>query len=84
MEVVEQDTTDEVAQCVEVLMLTVEGERIELPEYGVPDLAFSTGIPMTELETRIEEWEPRAEFLLEEDHDELDELVRRVQIKVSS
>lgn len=83
LETVEQDTLDEIAQCVEVLLSTVVEERIELPDYGIPDLAFTVGLPIHELETRIEEWEPRATAVLAENPDLLDELVRQLQVKVT-
>ena len=81
-ETVEQDTIDEIAQCVEVLLATVEGQRIELPDYGIPDLAFEVDIPRHVIESRITKWEPRAEVLIDDEPDLVDELIRRVEVRV--
>lgn len=80
----EQDTLDEIAQCVQVLLSTTEGQRVELPDYGIPDLAFVTDIPIVDIENRIEEWEPRALSVLSEGVDDADELIRKLIAQVSA
>lgn len=57
---VEQDSVEEVAQAVSVLLLTSEGERQELPEYGVQDNAFQKLPPLEHYRRQVERWEPRA------------------------
>lgn len=59
--VVEQDSDEEVVQCVTSIVSTVKGTRVEQPEFGVPDPTFRQGGP--DLETyrqAIADWEPRA------------------------
>jgi phage baseplate assembly protein W len=58
-QVVEQDTVEEVAQCVQVLLATVEGQRQFVPTYGIPDPAF-VGLDEMTAEQAIADWEPRA------------------------
>lgn len=77
----EQDTLDEIAQCVEVLLSTTEGQRLEVPDYGIPDPTFSVDLPLREIETKIADWEPRAAALLSED-ESIEELVRALKVQV--
>lgn len=77
---VEQDTDAEIAQCVYALLATEPGQRVELPEYGLEDQAFREGgADLTEIRAEIEEWEPRAEALTD---DEIDDLTDKVQVNV--
>lgn len=84
MATLEQDTVDEVAQCVELLLSTEPGQRLELPEYGVPPWLFTTTVDVDRVLAEVEEWEPRARVLLEVDHDRLDDLIRDVTVRVST
>lgn len=81
-EVVEQDTWEEVAQCVQVLLMTRIGDRIESPEYGIPDQVFTTVPDLLTIQAAIERWEPRARTTLTDDQDWLDELIRRLIVEV--
>lgn len=58
--VVEQDTIDDVRQCVHVLLRTPLGVRPLAPEIGVEDPTFETGIDGDVLAATLEEQEPRA------------------------
>lgn len=40
---VDQDSDDEVMDSVEIILSTVQGERIEMPTYGIPDYVFVQG-----------------------------------------
>lgn len=81
--VVEQDTHDEIAQCVQTLVSTVQGERIEVPDYGIPDQVFLTEsqVQVASLSTVISRWEPRALATLSSRITE-DELVRVLGVRV--
>lgn len=80
VDTVEQDTLDEVAQNVRVIVSTVEGERIEVLGFGVPDLVFRNQLPYSVLQAEVEEWEPRASLVFTDTPDHRDELVRLVTI----
>lgn len=58
--VVEQDSIDEVAQNVAVLVSTDIGSRPPLPTYGIVDPVFSQQIDTAGIITAIKTWEPRA------------------------
>jgi phage baseplate assembly protein W len=82
--VVEQDSIDEIADCVLSVLACPLGFRVELPEFGSPDLAFQTQpVDTASVQALVETWEPRASTLFSQQPDALDELVARVQLNVS-
>lgn len=81
--VVEQDSVEEIAECVLATLLCPLGYRVELPEFGVDDPTFSMpGVDLDAVREAVELWEPRAELLLSQRPDALDELISRVQMHV--
>lgn len=82
-DVLEQDTLDEVSQSVEVVLMTRQGERLEVPDFGVPDLAFQVDMPYSTIRAAVDRWEPRAVATFSDDPDRLDELVRGLTAKVT-
>lgn len=80
---VEQDSPEEIEQCVEAVLRCPLGYRLELPEFGVADHAFEEQPVDTEdIQAAITTWEPRADVLIEEHPDLLDELIDHVQVSV--
>jgi phage baseplate assembly protein W len=79
--VVEQDTEDEVLQCVETICRYVPGMRSEYPEFGIPDQAFRDEPDTDEVREAIEEYEPRASVVLDSEL-LLDELAARINVSV--
>lgn len=57
--VVDQDSAEDVSQCVRMLLGTVAGSRIAVPDYGIPDPTFG-GVDAAVIEAAVAEWEPRA------------------------
>ena len=82
--VIEQDGEDDIGQCVQVLLSTELGSRVELPEYGIEDPTFNTNIDTPGIITAIQDWEPRAEVTMDEQFDSADAYVRHVQTNISS
>lgn len=83
--VVEQDSTDDIAACVEAVLRTRPGEREELPAFGSPDPTFEQApVRLDAIAAAVAAWEPRAEFLLEEAPDALDATVRRVRLTIDT
>lgn len=85
-DVLEQDSIEEVAQSVQVLVSTRIGTRVELPTYGIPDQAFTTDpeVNAAVIRSQCAEWEPRAQTALSSSPDEFDELVRRIRLTVTA
>jgi phage baseplate assembly protein W len=63
--VVEQDSSAEIADCVAAVCLTLKGQRVEQPGYGISDPAFERGdVTVGALLDEIQPWEPRASLAL--------------------
>jgi hypothetical protein len=74
---VEQDSAEEIEQCVEAVLRTPVGSRIEEPEYGLVDPTFEQLPPNPSAEaylTAVAKWEPRAHLIGEARLGELGEL----------
>lgn len=80
---VEQDTLDEVTDCVEALARTPLGFYEEEPDYGVDDQTFREGgVDIVELQGAISQWEERADTAIEEDPDAWDHFITHIKIYV--
>lgn len=77
--VLEQDDPAEIEQNVKVLVQTEIGERLEVPEFGIPDPTFRVGIDLDALVGAAAEWDSRALVFAEAD---LLEMVQNVRIHV--
>lgn len=79
----EQDSPDEIMDCVEILLGTEVGERMEVPLYGIPDQTFRQGgADVIELLRIIGVWEPRAST--EIDPGTLENRVQEILVKIRS
>lgn len=73
---VDQDSIDDVTQCVYAVLATEVGSRQEEPEFGVVDQTFlQGGANLEELEAAVSEWEPRASLLPDASWNDLIETV---------
>ncbi len=78
----EQDDDDEIVDCVEVLLATERGSRIEVPDYGLPDQVFRQGgADLSVVTSVIGRWEPRAEHFVERKK-ELTDMVDQVRVNI--
>jgi phage baseplate assembly protein W len=85
VQVVEQDSEDDIINCVVALIKTPLGFREDLPDYGVADIIFGDGALDTEqIHTAISMWEERADVILTESNITVDQLVRYVSVMVNS
>lgn len=83
--VVEQDTLDDIAGCVETILRFPKGSRLELPDFGLPDQTFrERGVDVDAVRSTLERWEPRAGVLVEQDDQALAEMVAAVTVSVST
>lgn len=58
---VEQDSPEELAQCVAVCLTTPQGSRVEVPDYGSPRTDFHVPPPESIVDA-VHEWEPRVDL----------------------
>jgi phage baseplate assembly protein W len=64
-EVVEQNSPEDVIQCVYAILNTPRGFRLEIPDFGVrKGVLEENGPNLTQLEAALLEWEPRASYSL--------------------
>lgn len=78
--VVDQNSIEEIEQCVLAVVKTEVGQRIERPEFGIVDPTFEQIGPDSdadEIVAAIEEWEPRVETIGET---ALEEAVQHVRL----
>lgn len=81
---VQQDTIEDVTNCVEVCVRTHIGRRKELPEFGIEDLTLrDQPIRMADVLRRVTENEPRAVVLIDQHPDALDDLIADVRMEVA-
>lgn len=81
---VEQDTLDEIAMSIEIILRYPLGYRDELPDFGIPELAFreSTEDISSMLADYVSRWETRAAAFVEEQPQQWDQMVREFLIRL--
>jgi len=80
---VEQDSLAEVYNSVAAMIRTPLGSRIDQPDYGIEDLTFTHGnLPVSAIEQRIMEWEPRADIIIGDDTLTVDELSQKLNLRI--
>jgi len=80
----EQDSLDEIADCVFAVLVCPAGFRVELPAFGLTDPTFAVPAPdLDEIRDTVEAWEPRAALVLDTYPDLLDVLIAHVEVDVS-
>jgi phage baseplate assembly protein W len=81
--VVEQDTYDDVANCVEVICRTPFGFRLDNPDFGFPSLELTNQpILSDEVEQVVQNQEPRATLLMSEQPDLVDTMIDRITVSI--
>jgi len=82
--VVEQDSIDDIANCVTAIAVTHIGWRAEVPTFGIPDLVLRrVPIGAEDINSWISNQEPRALLTVEERPDKVDSLIDYINIGVS-
>lgn len=82
--VVEQDSDDDIEQCIEAIVRTIRGQRLELPDFGIADPVLQEGGPdIGDISRAIEHWEPRAHTVIDvSDDSALDQLATIIHIGI--
>lgn len=76
---VEQDSDEEIWDCVRTLVRTPYGHRLEDPDFGIEPLEFQEQpVDTSQIEEAVLDCEPRAEVLIIEQPDEFQDLVDHV------
>lgn len=81
--VAEQDTFEDIANCVEAIIRTPLGFRDDNLTFGMPGFELMTQPVMSQIITDIvSSQEPRAEIFMEENRNEFDQFIARVIVQV--
>lgn len=80
----EQDSIEEVTNCVEVICRTDFGALDDLPTMGITDPTFRRSASLNQLSREIAEWEPRASIHLTQRVDSVDELINIIKLEIST
>jgi hypothetical protein len=79
---VEQDSVDDILSCVYIALKTPRGSRPYVPNFGVDDFTFSKGlVSLTDIQTQIQESEPRADISMSE---KINDLIQTVVVGVGN
>ncbi len=76
-----KDSAADIDGCVEAILRTPLGSRLERPTFGVPDMTFRTNGPdPVPVREAIERDEPRARFAIAADESDLAAMIGRIQV----
>lgn len=82
---VEQDSIEDIINCVEAILRTFRGQRLEAPSFGIEDPSFyNQPIDLQTILSAVLDQEPRAAVLIEQHPDTFDALIDDVLVKVST
>jgi phage baseplate assembly protein W len=80
----EQDSLDDVSDCVEAALRTRPGQRLEHPDYGTPEFVFAVQpLDMDDVIAHVLTFEPRAHLVAETAPDRLDEAIARARLTLT-
>lgn len=82
--VLEQDSDEEVLQCVRVILATMQGERLERMDFGIPDPTFTVDVDEAAILAELMRLEPRVAAMMTTAPDRLDELVRTAVVTIEN
>jgi phage baseplate assembly protein W len=80
----EQDTADDLEDCVRTILAFPLGYRIDSPTFGIPDTLFQLGydVPTAAVRSALVRWEDRMAIGVEGGEPVSDEFIRKVIIKL--
>lgn len=79
VQVTKQDSDEEIMDCIEVLLATEVGERVEMTDYGILDQVFrENGVDVAHIMSQIRIFEERANVQLEPS--QIEHLIQNVTV----
>lgn len=79
----EQNSVDDMADCVYAVCVTNPGDRVEYPTFGLQDMAFGQQpLNASAAVNQIEDFEPRVSVLIDLAPDRFDETIVNAQVNV--
>ena len=82
--VVEQDSPEDIINCVAAILRTQIGERVDLPEFGIDQPTFETQpVDTNSIVEQIVVQEPRAAVIIDQNPSAFDSLILEMLVTVS-
>jgi phage baseplate assembly protein W len=79
----EQDSVEDIADCVYAVCVTNPGDREEMPDFGLLDMTFDQEpLPTAAAVNQITAWEPRAQILIDAAPDRFDASIVNANVNV--
>lgn len=76
---VEQDSDEDIVQCLKAILRHRPGDRADIPEMGVPDMTFEEQpLALSGVQEVLRRHEPRVDVLLTQDPETIEQLVAEV------
>lgn len=83
--VTEQDSPDEIKDCVEAILRYEIGSRPEKPDFGITDPTFSSpGVNTNRIHAEVDRSEPRVALKVTDHIDDLDSLIHTVRVNIET
>lgn len=82
--VLEQDTGDEILNCVDLIASVVQGALIDEPTFGITDPTFMIVAPTQLISSQIQDWEPRAQITVLDNSDGSDLTMENLIVQVQT
>ena len=83
--VVDQDTLEDVSNCVQAVLRTTVGQRQEMPTFGITDPTLQTQpILQGDIIAAVLDQEPRAVLVIDQSPDSFDNLIDDILVDVST
>jgi phage baseplate assembly protein W len=81
----EQDTGDDIIDCVKTILAYPIGSREAVKDFGIPDVLFQTrtGLIPESIRNAVIVWEPRASYNVSGGSEITDEMIMEVLMKVA-
>lgn len=80
----EQDSEEEIVNCVQLILACDVESLIDQPDFGITDPTFTLNPNILLLQHQIESWEPRATLDLSNDLDTSDFTIQDIHIQVKA
>ena len=82
----EQDSENDIVDCIKCIIAYPEGSRADEPEFGIPDLLFKqrSSDSLALLQEAILAWEPRSSPSTVEEREDWDEFVNNFLVIIST
>lgn len=80
----EQDTDDDITDCVEAILRTPVGSRVEAPDFGVPDQTFALTVDASIVAAAVAAQDPRVEAIADAESITVPDYVSAINVQIEA